>query len=574
MSLSLSYQKSSFEKATQKPYHLALFVIVLFAFVIRIFPRLLLPYFYMDDETINMVIPILKMIHSHSLDPHFYKYGSLISYLNIPIYEIYFHLMHIAPLPPPSLDFLNPSLYYIGRYESAVFDVLTILVTYKIGERLFNKKVAFLALIFMVFNPLELFMSHLFKPDTFMTFFAMCVFYFSIRLKEKEQLRWYVLAGIFSGFAMSTRLDFFVLLMPITGWFIYYYKTPVSDSTHKQTIVIPSLPPLEKGGRGDLPLEKGWGAKTEFGSGEFEVSSPPFSKALQKRRNIAVFLLVAFIAFFLTSPYLVLHIPEFMHAIFHEFTYEQNINLENNILHKRFVAQFLIVFPFMLSISIYALSMYGIYLYAKHGGLYEAMLYLIYPFIYFLITTLVSDRPSYAGGGYFYLAILPFIILLAAYSFMYVLDKLRNKGAQILIIVIVFIDIFFASSNFISSIYNYNRLGYWADKNIPSKSAILILNTFRPVFQWKYYVYPIYTETIKRDPPLKYSMKIINPDFVIATGFDIYLEGGHTYFSHLMKTDHYHEVKIFRPYFAPYIYMFSLFAPEVRSGEIYVYKNH
>lgn len=478
----------------------------------------------MDDESINMVIPVLKMINAHSLDPHFYKYGSLISYINIPIYEIYFYLKGISPLPPPSLDFLTPSLYYIGRYESAIFDILTILITYKIGERLFNRKVAFLSVIFMALNPLQLLMSHLYKPDTFMTFFAMCVFYFSIRLKEKEELKWYILAGIFSGFAMSTRLDFIVLVMPLTGWFLYYYKT--HDATHRRKII-----------------------------------------------NLTIVLIVAGISFFLTSPYLVLHIPEFLHTTFHEFSYDQNINLLNDILHKKFIAQFVIVFPFMLSISVYLLSLFGIYLYAKNKGFSEVLFYLIYPCVYFFIVTLVSDRPSYAGGGYFYLAILPFFILLAAYSFIHIWDRLKKKSMRILITMILFIDILSASGSFVNSIYNYNRVGDWVDKNIPRNSSILILNTFRPVLKWKYYVYPLYTETIKRAPPLEYSIKAFNPDFVIATGFDIYLEGGYKYFNNIMEDNHFHKVRIFMPKCAPYVYLFSSFAPEVKSGKICVYKN-
>ena len=510
-----------------KPYHLVLFVILLFAFIIRIFPRLLLPYFYIDDETINMVIPILKMIHAHSLDPHFYKYGTLIHYLTVPIYEIYFHIKHISPLPPPSLDFMIPTLYYIGRYESAVFDILTILVTYKIGERLFNKKVAFLALIFMTFNPLQIYMSHVFKPDTFMTFFAMCVFYYSIRIKEENKLKWYVLAGVFSGFAMSTRLDIFVLLMPITGWFICNYKIHVPDSTRRQNI-----------------------------------------------RNIAVFLLVAFVAFFLTSPYLVLHIPEFLHKIFHEFSNEQHVNLVNDIYHKKFIAQFIVVFPFILSISVYLLSIFGIFLYAKSKGLYETLFYFIYPFVYFLIVTILSDRPSYTWYSYFYLVVLPFFILIASYSFIYIWDKINNNGMKVLIAMIVFIDILSASGSFVSSIYNYDRAGYWVNKEIAPNSSILILTTFRPVFKWKYYVYPLYTESIKETPPLEYIIKVVNPDIVIASGFDISLRGGYKYFKNIMKDDHFHQVKIIMPKYAPYVDLFSPFLYDVRIGKIYIYKNH
>ena len=481
----------------------------------------------MDDETINMVIPILKMIHAHSLDPHFYKYGTLIHYLTIPIYEIYFHIKHISPLPPPSLDFMNPSLYYIGRYESAFFDILTILVTYKIGERLFNRKVAFLALIFMVFNPLELFMSHVFKPDTFMTFFVMCVFYFSIRLKEESQLKWYIFAGVFSGFVMSTRLNFFVLVMPIAGWFLYYDKYPALEIIKKQKI-----------------------------------------------SNLIIVLLAAGISFCLTSPYLVLHIPEFLHSIIHEFSHEQHIVLMNNIWNNKFVAPIIIVFPIILSISVYLLSFIGIYVYTKSKGFYEALFFLIYPCIYLVTVNAVSNRPSYILFSYFYLTVLPFFILLGAYSFIYIWDKLNKKGIKVLIAMIVFIDILLASGSFVSSVYTYNRVGDWVNTNIPPNSSILILNSFRPVFKWKYYVYPIYTETINVTPPIKDVTKDIKPDFIIATGFDIYLEGGFEYFNNIMKDNLYNQIKKFTPECAPYIYLFSSFIPEVNDGKIYIYKRH
>ena len=547
-----------------KPYHLALFAILLFAFIIRIFPRLLLPYFYMDDESINMVIPILKMIHSHSWDPHFYKYGTIIHYLTIPFYEIYFHIKHLSPLPPPSLDFLNPPLYSIGRYESAVFDILTILVTYKVGERLFNRKVAFLALVFMVFNPLELFMSHLFKPDTFMTFFAMCVFYFSIRLKEKEQLRWYILAGIFSGFAMSTRLDFFVILMPITGWFIYYYKTPDHDSIQNQNTVIsqrcmlnPSYPPLEKGG-----------------DGGFEVSSPPFSKALQKRKNIAVFLLVAFVAFFLTSPYLVLHIPEFLHKIYHEFSQEQHLMLMNSIWNNRFVAPFIFIFPAMLSITVYLLSVFGIFLYAKKNGLYPVMFLLIYPVAYVIVINIVSSRPSYIYFSYFYLTVVPFLVLFAAYCFIHLIDVIRQRYVVWLMISLVLVDITFASFNLTEGSFVYNKVGDWIYKNIPKNSSILILNSFRPILGFRYYVYPLYTEDLNKETPLQNIINSFNPGYVIVSRQDENLVGGHIYFHHIMTDNGFQKIKIFIPNFTLYGYLFSPLIPDAYSGGISIYKHH
>jgi len=508
-----------------KSYQLGLLIVLSLAFVIRVFPQILLPYFYIDDESRTMVLPILTMLGMHSLDPHFYKYGSLIYYFNIPIYAVYFHMMKAFSSSPFFFDILTPSLYYIGRYESAIFDILTILLTYKIGERLFDRRIAFLSSIFMTLNPLELFMSHLFKPDTFMTFFAMCVFYFSIRLKEKEQLKWYILAGVFSGFAMSTKLDFFVIIMPATGWFMYYYKTATLDSTHKHKIM-----------------------------------------------NLVVFLLVSCISFFLTSPYLVLHIPEFLHAIFHEFSHNQQVNFVNDIFHTKFIAQFAVIFPFILSISVYLLSIFGIYLYTKKKGFYQALFYLIYPFLYFLVVTVISNRPSYILYSYFYLTILPFFILLAAYSFIYIWDKLNNKTIKNLITMVVFVDLLLASGSFINVFYTYNKVGNWVNKNINRGSKILMLNTFRPVFKWKYFVYPLYTETPKT-ASIEDFINVIQPDFIIATNYDLHLIGGYKKFNNLMKADNFGKVETFIPEYAPYVYLCSTFIPDISLGKIYIYKN-
>ena len=510
-----------------KPYHLGLFIILLVAFIIRIFPRLLLPYFYMDDESINMVIPILKMIHSNSLDPHFYKYGTLIHYLTIPLYEIYFHIKHISPLPPPSLDFLNPTLYDIGRYESAFFDILTILVTYKIGERLFNKRVAFLALIFMTFNPLEIYMSHVFKPDTFMTFFVMCVFYFSIRLKEEGQLKWYIFAGIFSGFVMSTRLNLFVLVMPIAGWFLYYDKNPALEIMKKQKI-----------------------------------------------SNLIILLFAAGISFCLTSPYLVLHIPEFLHSIVYEFSHEQHIILMNNIWNNKFVAPIIFIFPVMLSVTVYLLFLLGTFLYAKNKGLYAILFLLIYPVVYVVVINIVSSRPSYIFFSYFYLTVVPFFILLAAFGFIHLSDIIRRRYVVWLMTALVLVDIIFASFNLTEGSYVYSKLGAWIYKNVPKNSSVLILNSFRPILGFRYYVYPLYTEDLSKETPLLNIIHNFDPEYIIATREDINLIGGDGYFQQVMENHHFQSIKSFQPDFTLYGYLYSPFLPDTYKGQIFIYKRH
>ena len=480
----------------------------------------------MDDESINMVIPVLKMISMHSCDPHFYKYGSLISYLNVPLYEIYFHLKHIAPLPPPSHDFLNPSLYYIGRYESAFFDILTIIVTYKAGERLFDRRVAFLTAVFMAFNPLEVYMSHVFKPDTFMTFFVMCVFYFSIRLKEENIIKWYVLAGIFSGFAMSTRLDFFVLVIPVTGWFIYYYKNP-----------------------------------------------DPTELKMRKIENLIVLFIAASTSFCLTSPYLVLHIPEFLHSIVHEFSHEQHIVLMNNIWNNKLVAPFIFIFPLILAVTVYLLSIFGITLYAKNNGICPVIFLLSYPVVYMIVINIVSSRPSYIYFSYFYLTVVPFFILLAAFGFINLFNIIGRRYIALLMTAIVMVDVVFASFNLTEGSYIYSKLGGWIYKNVPKNSSLLVLNSFRPILGFRYYIYPLYTEDLSDETPLQNIIHSFNPGYIIATRQDENLVGGYTYFQQIMTDNRFRRIKTFTPNFTLYGYLFSPLIPDSYNGEIYVYEH-
>jgi hypothetical protein len=289
---------------------------------------------------------------------------------------------------------------------------------------------------------------------------------------------------------------------------------------------------------------------------------------------MAVFLLVAFVAFFVTSPYLVLHIPEFLHKIYHEFSHEQQIVLVNTILNNKFIAPFILIFPAMLSITVYVLSMSGIYIYSKNNKFYDIVFFFIYPFVYIITINVVSNRPSYIFFSYFYLTVMPFFILLAAYSFVYMWDKIRKRWFKVLIAIIVFIDILSASWNFTSGSYTYNRVGDWITKNIPPNSSLLILNSFRPILNRKYYVYPIYTETIQKTLPIKYIIKTFNPDFVIATRLDVTLLGGYDYFNNIMEDEHFHRVRIFTQKYTPYVYLFSPLIHDIDNGTIYIYKNH
>jgi dolichyl-phosphate-mannose--protein O-mannosyl transferase len=68
----------------------------------------------------------------------------------------------------------------LGRQVSAIFDLLTLLLVYLIGSKLYDKRVGFLASIFFAFSVMQIQISHYFAVDTFLCFFTTLAVYFAV----------------------------------------------------------------------------------------------------------------------------------------------------------------------------------------------------------------------------------------------------------------------------------------------------------------------------------------------------------------------------------------------------------
>ena len=84
---------------------------------------------------------------------------------------------------------LNEALQ-VGRPLSAFFDWASIVLVYLVAARLYNKRVGVLAAAFYSFAVLPIQLSHFFKEDTFLNFFALLAVYFAVCImtwsKEKS----------------------------------------------------------------------------------------------------------------------------------------------------------------------------------------------------------------------------------------------------------------------------------------------------------------------------------------------------------------------------------------------------
>jgi YYY domain-containing protein len=76
-------------------------------------------------------------------------------------------------------------VYLVGRAASAVVDLLTVILVYLIGVRLFRKKlVGLLAAAFSALAVLQIQLSHYYTVDTFTTFFTTLAFYFAVLVMQ------------------------------------------------------------------------------------------------------------------------------------------------------------------------------------------------------------------------------------------------------------------------------------------------------------------------------------------------------------------------------------------------------
>jgi YYY domain-containing protein len=93
----------------------------------------------------------------------------------------------------------------VGRALSALVDLLSIVMVYAIGSRLFKKPVGLLAAAFYAFTVLNIQQSHFFTMDTFINFFTLLAVYFAVRVSQvKDEVTVVPLAG---GDGLSTASE-------------------------------------------------------------------------------------------------------------------------------------------------------------------------------------------------------------------------------------------------------------------------------------------------------------------------------------------------------------------------------
>ena len=116
-------------------------------------------------------------------------------------------------------------LFLIGRFTSVLFGTIIILITYKLAEKLFDKKVAIISSLFLCVNFACIKYSHLVTVDTTMSFFVVLSLFYSMQIINKGSNKISFLSGLFGGIAIVAKIPaIFIIVSIITANLIYFFK--------------------------------------------------------------------------------------------------------------------------------------------------------------------------------------------------------------------------------------------------------------------------------------------------------------------------------------------------------------
>jgi hypothetical protein len=171
------------------------------------------------DETI-LVTQALGFF-SGDLNPHSFSYGSFYKYILFVLYFFYFLVGKVTGKYSEISDLLNEfvsdptNFYLIDRCVSALLGTATCFVLYRLTERLFDRKTALVASLFLSLAYLHVRDSHFGTVDIPLTFLVMVTFLFIIKSYEDKTIKSYLISGIIGGITTSTKYNGLIVIVPM-----------------------------------------------------------------------------------------------------------------------------------------------------------------------------------------------------------------------------------------------------------------------------------------------------------------------------------------------------------------------
>ena len=241
--------------AIVKYYFTSIITLIIFlAFILRYFQlNIGLPYLYFWDEPLT-ASNALQMMKTGDYNPHFFKYGSLMLYLNLLIdqlYRIYLSLtgawegveaIRIEADTGWHWTISHPGFYFSNRFLTATMGTATVFVTYLISKSICNRWTGIISAFFLAVLPIHIIHSGFVTMDAPVALFVALVVLFSILFIDNKKPVYFTWSLICVGFAIATKYNSgLAILLPIASLIYLSYR----DKIPRQKLywlAIPCLP--------------------------------------------------------------------------------------------------------------------------------------------------------------------------------------------------------------------------------------------------------------------------------------------------------------------------------------------
>ena len=257
---------------------------------------------FTHPDEYHIVASVNQLSFPTQMHPHFFSYGT------VTIYLIYFtqeFLKYLSTTFNFQLSTFNSFL--LGRFYSALFSTLTILIVYKICKSFLEKHFSLLAAFMCAITPGLIQQAHFATPESALTFFLFGSLLFMIKFLKAHKNFYLILASVFLGFALGVKISSIVFLLPLAITIVLSFRAKRSGAEESH------LPPI---------VEEDPSMRSFHSLGRDDINNSPFKYAFKVLLKfiglILISLIVTISTFALAAPYVFLDYPAFMSNLNYE----------------------------------------------------------------------------------------------------------------------------------------------------------------------------------------------------------------------------------------------------------------
>lgn len=393
-----------------------------------------LPYPY-DHDGFFIVSHAVKFFEGN-FNPGWFIYPSFHMYFLFLIYGILFRIGHFTGYFGSVQEFrvlldINPSIFIVtARAVAAIFSSCSVILSYILARKLFNRKAAFLTLLFAIL-PMEILNAHYCTSDVPLVFWFLISFIFCAEILKKPDIKNYIFAGIFAGIAGGAKYPGLGAVLPIT---------------------IAHL--IRLGGE-----EKKWRA----------VISP------RRHHKLLISLIITGIVFFALTPFVFLDYKHSLPNIIGEFKirYTELFDIYQRLNESRLSVYLKAAF-LNFGVIFTSLGLIGFFMRLKRVSRQEVLLLSwIIPFAFIIHTSKLKPLR-------YFLTLSPFLVILFSNAIIDLVERVKKKTSfirQLSIVIAFFIflqPLYFSIKNDIILIkLDTREKAYeWIMENIPEGTVI------------------------------------------------------------------------------------------------------